>query len=162
MLADNVIQPSKSPRASPVVLLKKKDNTLCFCAENRQLNIVTKREVYEFHRTDEMSDLLCNAKFFPSLELKSGHWQMELEESDCEQTAFVTPDGIYEFKALPFGVCCAPTTFQSIMNTILAGRKWQICLIYLDDAVVFFRAFEDHLTNATAKSSGSDPFCRAD
>ncbi|KAK8771557.1 hypothetical protein V5799_025197 [Amblyomma americanum] len=145
MLADDVIQPSTSPWASPVVLVKKKDNTLRFCVDYRKLNNVTKKDVYPLPRIDDAIDRLRDARFFSSLDLKSGYWQIEVDERDREKTAFVTPDGLYEFKVLPFGLCSAPAIFQRMMDTVLAGLKWQTCLVYLDDVVIFSSSFEQHL-----------------
>lgn len=68
-----------------------------------------------------------------------------MDERDREKTAFVTPDGLYEFKALPFGLCSAPATFQRMMDTVLSGLKWQSCLVYLDDVVIFSATFEQHI-----------------
>lgn len=79
------------------------------------------------------------------MDLKSGYWQIEVDERDREKTAFVTPDGLYEFKVLPFGLCSAPATFQRMMDTVLSGLKWQTCLVYLDDVIVFSRTFQQHL-----------------
>lgn len=94
MLQDDVIQPSKSAWASPVVLVWKKDNTLRFCVDYRRLNSVTKRDVYPLPRIDDTLDHLRDAKFFSSLDLKSGYWQIEVDERYREKTAFVTPDGL--------------------------------------------------------------------
>lgn len=146
MLEDDVIQSSKSAWASPVVLVRKKDNTLRFCVDYRKLNSVTKRDVYPLPRIDDTLDRLRDAKFFSSLDLKSGYWQIEVDERDREKTAFVTPDGLYEFKVLPFGLCSAPATFQRMMDTVLAGLKWQTCLVYLDDVVVFSSSFQEHMS----------------
>lgn len=145
MLNDDVIQPSKSPWSSPVVLVKKKDGTLRFCVDYRKLNDITKKDVYPLPRIDDSLDRLRNAKFFSSIDLKSGYWQIEVDERDREKTAFVTPDGLYEFKVLPFGLCSAPATFQRMMDTVLAGLKWQTCLVYLDDVIVFSETFDQHL-----------------
>ena len=79
------------------------------------------------------------------MDLKSGYWQIEVDERDREKTAFVTPDGLHEFKVLPFGLCSAPATFQRMMDTVLSGLKWQSCLVYLDDVVVFSSTFEQHV-----------------
>ncbi|KAK8771367.1 hypothetical protein V5799_025390 [Amblyomma americanum] len=145
MVRDDIIQPSKSPWASPVVLVKKKDGTLRFCVDYRRLNKITKKDVYPLPRIDDELDRLCNAKYFSSMDLKSGYWQIEVVEKDREKTAFITPDGLYEFKVMPFGLCSAPATFQRVMDTVLAGLKWQTCLVYLDDVVVFAANFDNHL-----------------
>lgn len=145
MLKDDVIQPSRSPWASPVVLVKKKDGTLRFCVDYRKLNQVTKKDVYPLPRIDDSLDRLRNARYFSSMDLKSGYWQIEVDERDREKTAFVTPDGLYEFKVLPFGLCSAPATFQRLMDTVLSGLKWKTCLVYLDDVIVFSTTFEQHL-----------------
>lgn len=79
------------------------------------------------------------------MDLKSGYWQIEVDERDREKTAFITPDGLYEFKVLPFGLCSAPATFQRMMDTVLSDLKWQTCLVYLDDVIVFAPTFEEHL-----------------
>lgn len=125
MLKDDVIQPSSSPWASLVVLVRKKDNSLRVCIDYRKLNLVTKRGVYPLPRIDDTLDRLCNANFLSSLDLKSGYWQIEVDERDRKKTAFATPDGLYEFKVLPFGSCFASATFQRMMDTVLSGLKWQ-------------------------------------
>ena len=145
MLDDGVIEPSNSPWSSPVVLVKKKDGTLRFCVDYRKLNNVTKKDVYPLPRIDDSLDRLRCAHYF-SLDLKSGYWQIEVDERDREKTAFVTPDGLYQFRVLPFGLCSAPATFQRMMDTVLTGLKWQTCLVYLDDVVVFSATFENIFT----------------
>lgn len=145
MLEDDIIQPSSSPWSSPVVVVRKKDGTLRFCVDYRKLNSVTKKDTYPLPRIDDSLDRLRRAKYFSSIDLRSGYWQIEVDERDREKTAFVTPDGLYEFKVLPFGLCSAPATFQRMMDTVLTGLKWQTCLVYLDDVVVFSETFEQHL-----------------
>ncbi|XP_075739305.1 uncharacterized protein LOC142784700 isoform X1 [Rhipicephalus microplus] len=145
MLDDGIIQPSSSAWSSPVVLVKKKDGTPRFCIDYRKLNSVTKKDVYPLPRFDDSFDRLRRAKCFSSIHLKSGHWQIEVDERDREKTAFVTPDGLYEFRVLPFGLCFAPANYQRMMDTVIAGLKWQSCLVYLDDVVIFFESFEEHL-----------------
>ncbi|UYV77252.1 K02A2.6-like [Cordylochernes scorpioides] len=73
-----------------------------------------------------------------------GCWQIDVEESEREKTAFITPDD-YEFTVMPFGLCNAPATFERMMGNLLKGLKWTICLCYLDDILVFSDDFEDHL-----------------
>lgn len=75
----------------------------------------------------------------------SGYWQVEMNSSSKEKTAFVTHSGLYEFTTMPFGLCNAPGTFQRLMECVLRGLTWQIALIYLDDVLVYSRTFDDHL-----------------
>lgn len=97
-------------------------------------------------RIDDARDCLHGAEFFSSLDLRSGYWQVPVAASDRPKTAFVTPDGLYEFNVMPFGLCNAPATFERMMDNILRGLKWHICLGYLDDVVVFSADFATHLT----------------
>ncbi|GFW65423.1 hypothetical protein TNCV_4410311 [Trichonephila clavipes] len=79
------------------------------------------------------------------MDLRSGYWQIEIDEAYREKTAFITPEGLYEFKVMPFGLCNAPATFERMMDNLLRHFKWTMCLCYLDDIIVFSETFEDHL-----------------
>lgn len=144
MLQKGVIRESSSPWAAPVILVKKKDGTWRFCVDYRRLNSVTKRDVYPLPRIDDALDCLHSASYFSSIDLRSGYWQIPVHSMDKEKTAFVTPDGLYEFNVMPFGLCNAPATFERFMDTILRGLKWNICMCYLDDVVIFGRTFSEH------------------
>ncbi|CAF3396631.1 unnamed protein product, partial [Rotaria sp. Silwood2] len=145
MLQDNVIVPSKSPWASPVVLAPRKDETLRFCIDYRKLNAMTIRDAYPIPRIDDTLDSLQEAKFISTLDLRTGYWQVQMDDKSREKTAFITHKGLFEFKVMPYGLTNAPATFQRLMDTVLAGLKWQCCLVYIDDIIIYSPTFEQHI-----------------
>ena len=146
MLASNVIRPSNSPWASLVVMVRKKDGSLRFCVDFRQLNATTVKDAHPLPRIDDLLDALHGARWFSTLDLKSGHWQVPITKSDKAKTAFRTSSGqLYEFNQVPFGLCNAPATFSRLMDRVLAGLHWEKCLFYLDHIIVFSSTWEEHL-----------------
>ena len=127
MLQKKVIHPSKSPWASPVVLVAKKNGDTRFCVDYRRLNLVTKMDVYPLPRIDYMLDSFSEACVFSTLDLASGFWQMEVERTSQEKTSFITHYSLFEFEKMPFGLTNAPATFQCLMETVLAGLVRNIC-----------------------------------
>ena len=150
MMQRNVIRPSQSPWASPVVLVTKHDGSTRFCVDYRRLNSLTKLDTFPLPRIDDYLDTLAGAKYFSALDLASGYWQVMMEPSSREKTAFVTHAGLYEFNVMPFGLCNAPATFQRLMNNVLSGLVPQACLDYIDDVLVYGRTFEQHQENLEA------------
>ena len=86
---------------------------------------------------------MSGAEWFSCLDLNSGYWQVEVDEADREKTAFASRKELFEFKVMPFGLCNAPATFERLMEIVLAGLNWQICLIYLDDIIAVGKTSED-------------------
>ena len=151
MQAQNVITPSDSPWASPVVLVRKKDGSLRFCIDYRNLNLVTKSDTFPLPRIDDLLDQLGNAKYFSTLDLSAGYWQVQMHPDSREKTAFITHQGLYEFAVMPFGLKNAPAVFQRLMNKVLMGLNPEngrdFVAVYLDDIIVFSDTFEDHLAH---------------
>ena len=145
MLTQEVIRPSKSEWASPVVLVAKSDGTTRFCIDYRKLNTVTRKDQYPLPKLDEQIDSLGAANWFTTLDANSGYWQIPVAEADREKTAFVCHAGFYEFLRMPFGLCNAPATFQRAMDVILAGVRFDFALVYLDDIIVYSSTFEAHV-----------------
>ena len=153
------IRRSNSPWASPVVLVKKKDGSLRFCIDLRKLNARTIKDAYSLPRIEESLDCLNGATIFTSLDLKSGYWQVELDDESVPLTAFtVGPLGFYECVRMPFGLTNAPATFQRLMENCLGEMHLNWCIIYLDDVIIFSSTPEEHierLRGVLQKAKGS-------
>lgn len=146
MLDTGIIRESKSPWASNIVCVRKKDGTLRLCVDFRRLNNITIKDSYALPRIEETLDSLAGAKIFSTLDLRSGYWQVEIDESDKEKTAFVVDRlGFYECNRMAFGLTNAPATFQRLMEHCLRDLSSQECCIYLDDVIVFSNTVEEHI-----------------
>ncbi len=144
-----VIQPSNSPWASPVVMVRKRDGTHRFCVDYRELNSVTKADTFPLPRIDDLLNQLGAARYFSTLDLASGYWQIRMPPDSVEKTAFTTPHGLHEFRVMPFGLTNAPGVFQRLMEKVLAGLNppdgSAFVVVYIDNVLVFSRSLEEHL-----------------
>ena len=151
MQDNGIIEPSKSPWASPVVLVRKRDGSHRFCVDYRGLNSVTIPDNFPLPRIDDLLDQLGESKYFSTIDLAAGFWQIRMHPLSQEKTAFVVPQGLYEFRVMPFGLTNAPGVFQRLMQQVLVGLNPasgpDFVSVYLDDILVFSRSLQDHLTH---------------
>ena len=145
MLRDGVIIPSESPWSSPIVLARKADGSVRFCVDYRRVNQVTRKDAYPLPNISDCLDSLGGSKWFCTLDLASGYWQVEMDEDSREKTAFSSHQGLFEFVVMPFGLANAPATFERLMELVLHGLQWVRCLIYLDDIMVYGGSFTECL-----------------
>lgn len=144
LLEWDIIEPSTSPTAAPVVLVWQ-NNKWRFCVDYRALNAVTAGDAYPMLRSDHIFSTLASKRFFSLLDALKGYHQVEIEDQDKHKTAFISHRGLYQFKTLPMGLKNAPAQFQRMMDEILGGLRWEAALVYIDDLLVYSPDFETHL-----------------
>jgi len=148
-LDHGLISHSDSVWHSPVVLVKKKDQTYRFAIDYRALNKITKSISHPLPRLDDVLDSVGEsaATIFSTLDLNSAYFQMELDPETKHKSAFITHEGVFVWNRMPFGLKNAPMSFQMLMSQVLRGLNWKIVLCYIDDILVFSRTFDEHLSH---------------
>ena len=143
MMKMGVIRESSSPYASPVVVVKKKDNTNRICVDYRRLNKLTIFDPEPMPTAEHLFQKLNGDKYFSRIDLSKGYWQISIPEGDIPKTAFVTPDGSYEFLKMPFGMINSAATLKRAMKKLLHGLD--NVEFYWDDILVHTRTWEEHI-----------------
>ncbi len=146
MLDLNIIEESNSAWSSPIVLVPKPDGSLRFCNNFRKLNEISRFDAYPMPRVDELIERLGPARFVSTLDLTKGYWQVPLTDQAKEKTAFSTPDGLFQYRVLPFGVHGAPPTFQRMMDQLHRPHQ-EYAAAYLDDIVVHSADWSSHTSH---------------
>uniref|UniRef100_K7G546 ribonuclease H n=1 Tax=Pelodiscus sinensis TaxID=13735 RepID=K7G546_PELSI len=149
MLKLGVIEESHSQWSSPIVMVPKPDGSRRFCNDFRKLNEVSKFDAYPMPRVDELIDQLGKARFLSTLDLTKGYWQIPLAPGAKEKTAFSTPEGLFQYTVLPFGLHGAPATFQRLMDKLLRPHA-KYAAAYLDDVVVHSPNWDTHIEKVEA------------
>ena len=146
MLDAGVIQPSNSPWCNAVVLVRKKDGSLCFCIDFKKLNSLIVKDSHPLPHICKTLESLAGAAQYSTFDMNSGFWKVPMDKESKQYTAFTLGSmGLYECESMPFGLCNAPPTFQRLMQNCLGELNLTYCLIYLDDVIVFSDMPEEHL-----------------
>jgi hypothetical protein len=147
LLNAGVIHPSMSPYSYLVVMVLNKDGSWCMCPELCALNKLIIIDKFSIHIIDDLWDELNGAQFFTKLDLHYGYHQICMKEANIPKTAIITHEGHYEFLVMPFGLCNAPSTFQSLMNHVFYPFLFHFVLAFFDDILIYRQSWIDHLTH---------------
>lgn len=147
LLDDGIIRPSLSPYASPIVVVPKKDGSYRMCVDYRLLNQATVPMKFPLQHSKALLERLAGQKVFGTLDLRSGFHQVPMHPESISLTAFVTPDGLFEYERMPFGLKNCPPFFQWVMTRVLNGLLDQCCQVFIDDIVVYGGNEEEFLAN---------------
>ena len=147
MLAQGIIQPSRSPWASPVTLVPKPDGSIRFCVDYRKLNQVTQKDRYPLPLVSDICDGMQGTSIFSTIDLKSGFHQIMVDPEDCKKTAFICHRGLFEFIRMPFGLANGPSHFQRIMDYVFRDLLGVCVMVYIDDIVIYSKNMEDHISH---------------
>ena len=140
-----IVRESTSPYNAPVVLAKKPDGSWRFCVDYRDLNAVTERDAYEFPLITDMLNALNGSRVFSTIDLSAGFHQIPIEEESRKYTAFSTLSGHWEFNRVPYGLTNSPPWMQRNISLALRGLEWKICVVWIDDIIIFSKSHEEHL-----------------
>lgn len=152
MLEQGIIRPSDSAWSSPIWIVPKKADASGrqkwrLVVDFRKLNEKTIDDKYPIPNISDVLDKLGKCQYFTTLDLASGFYQVQMNPDDIHKTAFNVEHGHFEFLRMPMGLKNSPSTFQRVMDNVLRGLQNVICLVYLDDIIVFSTSLQEHITN---------------
>ena len=147
MLAMGVIEPAQSAYSSPIILVRKKDQTHRFCIDYRRLNKITEFEVEPLPDNEYIYAKVAMAQYFPKIDLSKGYWQVPVRKEDRHKLAFSTPDASYQWLVMPFGVQNAPSVFSRMMEPLQLLEPFTDMPIYnfMDDLLVATEFWQEHM-----------------
>ncbi|GFY25653.1 retrovirus-related Pol polyprotein from transposon opus [Trichonephila clavipes] len=148
MLKEETIMPIQSPYASPVVLCRKNnglppDNPKAyrFAVDYRKLNVITKYPRYPLPLIDDLVMNIPHTGIMSALDLRLRYFQMAVSPSDIVKTAFVTKNGTYAFRRMPFGLSGAAPNFQKAIDIIIKAVIGKFVNVYMDDVIISSPSF---------------------
>src|SRR6266536_871725 len=144
-MKNGLIEPSRSQWSSPAFLVPKKGGKLRFVIDYRRLNQICIKDRTPLARQEDLLSSFQGMQWFSTVDMAWGFWGVPMEEDSKQYTAFVTPDGLYQWKVMPMGFTNSPAIFTRLMHMVLAGINWRFCLVYLDDVIMFSSSFAEHL-----------------
>lgn len=147
LLENGLAEPSCSEWASPCLLVPKADGSFRMCTDYRKVNQVTRTDSYPLPRMDDLLDDLGAAQYLTKIDLLKGYYQVSLSEKAKQISAFITPEGLYQYLVMPFGLKNAPGTFQRMINQVIRGLNH--VRAYLDDLVIFNESWTEHISDLT-------------
>ena len=153
MLRQGIIEKSTSDWAASVVIVPKQQDGVTtgirICVDLRHLNAVSNFDAHPLPRMEDLIEQLGDVSFISKLDLTKGYWQIPLSPETKDKSAFITPNGLYHFNVMPFGMKSAPATFQRMINKVLSGLE-MFSGAYLDDILIYSKSLEDHLLHLEA------------
>ena len=147
LLKNNLAEPSKSPWASPCILVPKPDGSHRFCTDYRKVNKVTVPDSYPLPLIEDLIDRVGQSKFVTTIDLQKGYYQLCLTERAKTISAFITPFGLYQYVVMPFGLTNAPATFQRMINYVI--QELEGVYAYIDDIVIISDTWQEHVCRLT-------------
>jgi len=151
LLEQNLIAPSNSPWSSPVVLVPKHDGEWRMCIDYRRVNARTRKDAYPIPLIEDCLNMCKDAKWLTLIDIKDAYHHIKMAPASRPITAFVTPQGLFEWKRMPFGLCNAPATFQRYVDHQLRGFIGKCCAAFFDDCLVYSSGtLEDHAVKVKA------------
>ena len=143
LLENDFIEPSQSNYSSPCILVPKPNGTHRMCTDYHKVNSVTKTDFFPIPRIADCIDKVGNSKYVTKFDLLKGFWQVPLTDKAKEGSAFATPNGLYQYKVMLFGMKNSPATFQRLVNNVICGLDG--CDAYIDDVIIYSDSWSDRL-----------------
>jgi hypothetical protein len=150
MLRQGIIEPAQSPWAANVVMVLKKTGEFRCCIDFRGLNQISRKDAYCLPLISTCIDALAGAEWFSTFDLRKSYYQIEVREADRDKTAFICRGGQYRFGRMPMGLCNSGASFQRMMDVVLSGLAFDVCLAYIDDIIVYSRSLDEHIERLKA------------